>query len=54
MFILWLKTDNTASWEKLVNALKSPSVGLTVLADKIERKFVTGMCMLIVLCTEVL
>ena len=54
MFKLWLKTDTKASWENLVNALKSKSVGLIVLADEIERKFVTGMCMLIVLCTEVL
>ena len=40
MFKTWLKSDTEASWSRLV---KAPSVGLLVLADEIERKFIVGM-----------
>ena len=51
MFKIWLREDTEASWVKLVNALRAPSVGLHVLADEIERKFVYGRLLCIfILC----
>jgi len=41
MFKLWLK-DSTATWTRLVCALKSPSVGQYTLAAEIEKRFVPG------------
>ena len=45
MFQVWLQVDVTASWVKLVKALRKPSVAHNPLADEIEVRF-TG----IVLC----
>ena len=45
MFQVWLQVDVTASWVKLVKALRKPSVAHNALADEIEVRF-TG----IVLC----
>ena len=42
MFKFWLQEDTMASWTKLVRALRSTSVGQIVLADEIEKKFITG------------
>jgi len=42
MFKSWLREDTEASWIKIVYALKATSVGLYVLADEIERRFVLG------------
>jgi len=42
MFKFWLQEDTAASWTKLVRALRSPAVDQLVLADEIEKKFVTG------------
>jgi len=42
MFSVWLHTDTTASWAKLVNALRAPSVGLDALAAEINKKFLNG------------
>ena len=42
MFSAWLTQDTGASWTKVVNALRAPSVELFVLADEIESKFVFG------------
>ena len=39
MFMCWLREDLNASWNKLVKALRLPSVGLNALADEIEQKF---------------
>ena len=36
----WLKTTN-ATWNKLINALRTPCVALTYLADRIEHKLIT-------------
>ena len=41
MFWHWLKTDTSASWQKLIQALQSPSVELFVVADDLE-KMLTG------------
>ena len=35
MFSHWLQKDVTASWEKLMTALKSPGIELNTLADSI-------------------
>ena len=48
MFRVWLRVDVTASWVKLVKALREPSVAHNALADEIEVKF-TG----IVLCLTI-
>ena len=42
IFKIWLREDNEASWVKIVDALRTPDVGLPVLADKIEKMFVSG------------
>jgi len=42
MFNAWLRQDTQASWIKIVNALRAPSVELFVLAAKIEREFISG------------
>jgi len=44
MFIAWLKKDTEASWAKLVDALRAPSVELHVLAGELEQRFVLGKC----------
>lgn len=36
MFIEWLATDADASWNKLIKALRSPSVKLTQLAGTLQ------------------
>ena len=36
----WLETTN-ATWNKLINALRTPCVALTYLADQIEHKLIT-------------
>ena len=41
MFWHWLKTDTTASWQKLIQALQSPAIKLVVVADDLE-KMLTG------------
>ena len=50
LFTQWLSEDTEASWGKLVDALKAPSVELPELANEIEKKFVastlTGMYIL--------
>ena len=43
MFKRWLETEN-ASWNQLLEALRSQSVQLMYLANQIEQKFV-GKCM---------
>ena len=40
MFKIWLREDTDASWSKLVNALRAPSVQLYVLANTIKKDFV--------------
>ena len=35
----WLETDTNATWNKLIEALRCPSVSLIVLADQLEQKF---------------
>ena len=40
MFMLWLNTKNTASWNELLEALRQPSIGLVILAKKIENMLV--------------
>jgi len=42
VFKIWLKEDTEASWAKIVNALRAPSVELYKLADDIEKRF--GKC----------
>ena len=37
MFNEWLTTDNDASWDKLIDGLKSPSVKLNSLAEKLQK-----------------
>jgi len=37
MFWHWLSTDTNASWQQLIKALKSPGVGLPVVAADLER-----------------
>ena len=37
MFSLWLKTKSTASWNELIEALRQPNIGLSVLATKTEQ-----------------
>jgi len=44
MFQTWLREDTGASWSKLVDALRRPSVGLHALAGEIEKRFVLGKC----------
>ena len=39
MFKTWLREDTEASWAKLVDALRAPSVAQFVLASDIERQF---------------
>ena len=39
MFQEWLKQDDDASWNKLINALRAPSVELHSLASNIEKRF---------------
>ena len=41
MFWHWLKTDTSASWKKLIQALQSPAIKLVVVADDLE-KMLTG------------
>ena len=42
MFIKWLKTDNDASWKKLIIELQRPGVQLNALAKEINRKLQKG------------
>ena len=35
----WLQTDTNATWNKLIEALRCPSVCLKVLANQLEQKF---------------
>ena len=42
MFWYWLSTNTDASWQKLIEALRSPAVELPVVAADIE-KMLTGM-----------
>ena len=37
----WLETTTNASWNQLINALRSPSVQLDYLASQLEQKFLT-------------
>ena len=39
MFWLWLKCDPSASWQQLIESLKSPAVQLHTVAANIERMF---------------
>ena len=57
MFKTWLKKDTDASWSKLANALRAPSVKLYVLADTIEKQFAgkavkTHIVIAILLCNN--
>ena len=40
MFWHWLSTDTSASWQKLIQALRSPSVELFVVADDLEKMLI--------------
>ena len=42
MFWYWLSTNTDASWQQLVEALRSPAVELPVVATDIEKMF-TGI-----------
>ena len=42
MFWHWLSTDTSASWQQLIDALRSPAVGLTVVAADLERMLTGG------------
>ena len=37
MFVIWLDTDEDASWKKLIAALQCPGVELNCLAERIKR-----------------
>ena len=37
MFAEWLNTQENASWDQLLEALRSPSVELMQLANKVEK-----------------
>ena len=50
MFRVWLQVDDSASWAKLVRALREPSVAQNTLADEVEMKFVTGNKVFQLLC----
>ena len=50
MFKVWLEVDVSASWAKLVRALREPSVAQNALADEVEMKFVTGKKVFQLLC----
>jgi len=41
MFWYWLSTNTNASWQHLIEALRSPGVGLPVVATDLE-KMLTG------------
>ena len=43
MFHLWLKTQPTASWSQLIEALRQPGVDLGALASNIEQMLLQGM-----------
>ena len=61
MFRYWLNANTDASWEQLIEALRSPAVELPVVAADIE-KMLTGMaswlinpdCMVTMTCTSVI
>ena len=42
MFKKWLEIDTGASWDKLLKAIKSPAVGLLVIAKEIEKEIGKG------------
>ena len=42
MFKFWLQTDIKVSWTKLVGALRSKVLQYNVLADELEKKFISG------------
>lgn len=41
MFKEWLRTDEKASWGKLIEGLKAPSVKLNQLAEKLQKMLAT-------------
>ena len=47
MFLYWLKTHPKATWQQLLDSLKSSTVQLGTVAAKIKEMCCTGKCMAI-------
>ena len=43
MLQLWLRIATDASWEQLIEILKSPAIGLPVIAENIAQNQLSGM-----------
>ena len=43
MFLCWLRTHSTATWQNLVDALKAPGVELNDVAATVETHFSIGL-----------
>ena len=48
IFTKWLETQGNANWDQLLEALRSPNVQLTNLANQIEQ-MILGECMFLTL-----